>query len=61
MPHICLAGTLLGPCIPLRGAQDEVTKLSLPSTWTPKVCKMMAFMAIIRGLGLLFYMLVGFR
>ena len=23
-------------------------------TWTPKVCKIMAFLAIIRGLGLLF-------
>ena len=30
-------------------------------TWTPKVCKIMAFMAIIRGLGLLFYILLGFR
>ena len=30
-------------------------------TWTPKVCKVMAFMAIIRGLGLLFYILLGFR
>ena len=30
-------------------------------TWTPKVCKIMAFMAIIMGLGLLFYILLGFR
>ena len=30
-------------------------------TWTPKVCKIMAFMAIILGLGLLFYILSGFR
>ena len=30
-------------------------------TWTPKVCRIMAFMAIIRGLGLLFYILLGFR
>ena len=30
-------------------------------TWTPKVCKIMAFMAIILGLGLLFYILLGFR
>ena len=30
-------------------------------TWTPKVCKIMAFMAIIRALGLLFYILLGFR
>ena len=31
------------------------------STWTPKVCKIMAIMAVIRGLGLLFYMLLVFR
>ena len=31
------------------------------STWAPKVCKIMAFMAIIMGLGLLFYILLGFR
>ena len=30
-------------------------------TWNPKVCKMMSFMAIIRGLGLLFYILLGFK
>ena len=30
-------------------------------TWTPKVCKIMACMAIITGLGLLFYILLGFR
>ena len=31
------------------------------STWTPKVCKIMAFMAVNMGLGLLFYILMGFR
>ena len=30
-------------------------------TWIPKVCKIMAFMAIIGGLGLLFCILLGFR
>ena len=30
-------------------------------TWTPKVGKIIAFMAIIRGLGLLFYILLRFR
>ena len=30
-------------------------------TWTPKVCEIMAFKALIRGLGLLFYILLGFR
>ena len=29
--------------------------------WTPGVCKIMAFMAIIRGLGPLFYIFLGFR
>ena len=28
-------------------------------TRTPKVCKIMAFMAILGGLGLLFYILLG--
>ena len=35
--------------------------LGLGSTWTPKVCNMMAFMAVIMALGLLVYILVGFR
>ena len=30
-------------------------------TWTPKVCKIVAFMAVIMGSGLLFYILLGFR
>ena len=30
-------------------------------TWTPKVCKIMVLMAIILGVGLLFYILLGFR
>ena len=33
----------------------------LGTTWTPKVDKIMAFMAIIMGLGLLFYILLGSR
>ena len=31
------------------------------STWSPKVCKTMALVAAIVGLGLLFYILLGFR
>ena len=31
----------------------------LPSTWTPKVRKIMAFMAVVMGLGLLFYIVLG--
>ena len=34
---------------------------SCPYQGTPKVCKIMAFMAVIMGLGLLFYILLGFR
>ena len=30
-------------------------------TWTPKVGKIIAFMAVIMGVGLLFYILLGFR
>ena len=33
----------------------------LSPTWTPKVCKIKVFMAIIMGFGLLFYILLGFR
>ena len=35
-------------------------KSSDVGTWTPKVCKIMALMAIIMGLGLLVYILLGF-
>ena len=35
--------------------------LGFRATWTPKVCKIMAFMAIIRGLGVLFYNFLVFR
>ena len=31
------------------------------ATWTPKVCKIMAFMAVIMDVGLLFYILLWFR
>ena len=30
-------------------------------TWTPKVCKIMTFLVVFKGSGLLFYMLLGFR
>ena len=41
--------------------QHDENPSSETLTWTPKVCKIMAFMAIIRGLGLFFYILLGFR
>ena len=31
------------------------------TTWTPKVCEIMALMTVIMGLGLFFYILLGFR
>ena len=33
----------------------------LEFTWTPKVCRMTDFWAVFRGLGPLFYILLGFR
>ena len=42
--------------LPHRGAQSPQIKL----TWTQKVCKAIAFTAIIGGLGLLVYILLGF-
>ena len=30
-------------------------------TWTPKACRIMAFRAVIMGIGLLFYILLGCR
>ena len=37
----------------------ELAAWDVGSSWTPKVCKIMAFMAIIMGLGPLFYILLG--
>ena len=36
-------------------------KIGLKATWTLKVCRIMALMAIIVSLGLLYYILLGFR
>ena len=54
--------------IPLGGLPNIAwgTCLGVPSvrimiTWTPKVCKIMAFMAVIMVLGPLFHILWGFR
>ena len=44
-----------------RGQTTSKRLKVLASTWTPKVCKIIAFMATIMVLGLLFYMLLGFR
>ena len=35
--------------------------VKLLQTYTPKVCRVMALWAIFRGLGLLFYLLLGSR
>ena len=47
----------------LRGSYWEagVEGLDLRPTWTLKVCRIIAFMAIFVGLGLLFYIPLGFR
>ena len=42
------------------GLRGEVSPGHLV-TWTPNVCKIMAFTAVILGLGLLFCILLGFR
>ena len=44
-----------------RTTADLNPKPYLNPTWTPKVCKIMACMAVILGLGLLFHILLGFR
>ena len=36
-------------------------RLAIGLTLTPKVCRIMAFWAIFRSFGLLFYLLLGFR
>ena len=43
------------------GQVPKTRTSALNPTWTPKVCKIMAFVAVIMGLGLLFYILLGLR
>ena len=42
-------------------SHDNCCSSSDTSTWTPKVCRIIAFWAIFRGFGPLFYLLWGFR
>ena len=44
-----------------RTSKSKGSKLGFGFTWTPKVCKIMAFIAMFMGLRLLFYLLLGFR
>ena len=37
------------------------TVQNIDPTWAPKVCKIMAFRAVIMGLGLLLCILLGYR
>ena len=46
---------------PLSHLFRKPERLELSLTLTPKVCKIMAFMATIMGLGFSFYILLGFR
>ena len=60
-----------GPCGPT--GKPEALFLEIPArrtnveacltrrTWTPKVCRIMAFLAKVRGFGPLFYLPWGFR
>ena len=57
-PRISVTNSLRRLCIVLLPA---LRCLQLSGTRTPKVCKIIAFMAVIMGLGLLFYILLGFR
>ena len=58
-------GRLLRPWEVIRrpgtGASSPRDQHGLGFTWTPKVCKIMALMAIIKGFELSFYILLGFR
>ena len=40
---------------------SHITYFGIGPTWTPKVCKVIAFKAVILGLGQLFHILLGFR
>ena len=60
----CIAYSLVpylppGSILGVRAQLDTLRHFDLPGP--PKVCKIMAFMDIIMGLGLLFYILLGFR
>ena len=44
---------------PWRGVLVQDLMFLIGNTWTPKVGKIMAFMATVMGLGLLFYILFG--
>ena len=67
--YFCCPGNRVSePAALVHGRNLEATRRSmkltphtLRSTWTPKVGKIMAFVAIIGDLVLLFYILLGFR
>ena len=49
----------ISSCIASGAASSSERCLGL--AWTPKVCNIMAFMAVLMGLGLLLYILWGLR
>ena len=55
----CLQGFALRSARVFKASRTIISGFG--TSWTPKVCKIMAFMAVIMGLGLLFYILWGFR
>ena len=51
----------INSCVSLGTVHRPLHLPCLYPTWTPKVCRIMAFMAVLTGLGPLFYILLGFR
>ena len=51
----------MAPTLAPRRTVESDGRIRIRTTWTPKVCKIMAFRAIILGLGLFFYILLGLR
>ena len=57
----CWAPTSRSRNVLIVSSRSVVSRVCYSFTWTPKVCKIMAPRAILKGLGLLFYILLGFR
>ena len=61
--HLCGGGVLPAPSNPEPGdaLKSRTQKHRYSNTWTPKVCKIMAFWAMFRSFGPLFHILLGSR
>ena len=58
-PYMPQHSTSYAHCSP--PVPETLKTSTLNPTWTPKVCKIKALMAVIMGVGPLFYILWGFR